>query len=163
VLAAGAVPLRPRRLQRDALFDADDGTLKQRGCALRVRTDGDLTILTFKGTPQPGLMKTREEHETAVADPIALAHLLEGLGFQVWFRYEKFREEFVAPDVVIAVDETPVGTYVEIEGEEHAIIATASALGRTEADFIRQSYRALFIAASAAGEIVGPDMIFPAP
>jgi adenylate cyclase class 2 len=107
-------------------------------------------------------MKIREEHETAVTDPIALSRLLEGLGFHVWFRYEKFREEFAAPGVVIAVDETPVGTYVEIEGEESAIVSTASALGRTEADFILQSYRSLFVAATAAGTVSGPDMIFPA-
>ena len=161
MLDAGATPLRPRRLQRDALFDAESGTLKQRGCALRVRSEGDLTILTFKDTPQPGLMKIREEHETAVADPIALSRLLEGLGYRVWFRYEKFREEFAAPGVVIAIDETPVGTFIEIEGEERAIVTVASALGRTEADYIRLSYRALFLAASAAGEVSGPDMLFP--
>ena len=63
----------------------------------------------------------------------------------VWFRYEKYREEFSAADVIVALDETPVGTYVEIEGSEAGIHAMTRALGRTEADFILDSYRGLFV------------------
>ena len=62
-----------------------------------------------------------------------------------WFRYEKYREEFCADDVVIAIDETPVGIFVELEGGEAAIHATAAALGRTPADYITDSYRFLFL------------------
>ena len=54
-----------------------------------------------------------------------LQKILEELGLHVWFRYEKYREEFSADDVVIAVDETPVGMFVEIEGGEDAIHETA--------------------------------------
>ena len=161
MLAAGAVLLRPRRLQRDALFDSNAGTLKTRGCALRVRSDAGTTVLTFKGMPLPGLMKIREEHETVVADADALSRVLGGLGFQVWFRYEKYREEFTAPGVVIAIDETPVGTFVEIEGDENAIITMSHALGRSEADFIRLSYRTLFVQEREAAGLEGPDMVFP--
>ncbi len=161
MLTAGAAPLRPRRLQRDAVFDAPGGPLKASGCALRVRADGTTTFLTFKGPPQPGVMKTRDEHETVVADADALGKILTGLGYTVWFRYEKYREEFSAPGVVIAIDETPVGTFVEIEGDEHAIIATASAMGRSESDFIRQSYRSLFTEGAQAAGLTGPDMVFP--
>lgn len=161
MLAAGASPLRARRLQRDAVFDSDDTLLKDRGCALRVRLDGDETIFTFKGPPQPGTMKTREEHETTVADAEALASILHGLGLRVWFRYEKYREEFSAPGVIIAIDETPVGTFVEIEGDEHAIVLTARKLGRSESDFIRQSYRSLFVEAREKMGLTGPDMVFP--
>jgi hypothetical protein len=35
--------------------------------------------------------------------------VLEELGLHVWFRYEKFREEFCHEDVIVAIDETPVG------------------------------------------------------
>ena len=94
--------------------------LYQRRSVLRVRNEGGRSLLTFKGPVQPGAMKLREEHETVVADGDTLLAILNELGLHVWFRYEKYREEFAAEDVVIAIDETPVGTFVEIEGgEEH--------------------------------------------
>ena len=72
--------------------------------------------------------------------------MLEALGLHVWFRYQKFREEFAAEDATIALDETPVGTFVELEGGERAILTMTYALGRTPADFILDSYRSLFLA-----------------
>ena len=79
------------------------------------------TLLTFKGPVQNSPMKLREEMETVVGDGLLLLHVLEELGFRVWFRYEKYREEFAHEDVTIAIDETPVGTFVEIEGSERGI------------------------------------------
>ena len=145
ILAAGATPLRCRRLQADALLDTDDEALRRRRCGLRIRTEAGKSLLTFKGPVQPGTMKIREEHETVVGDGEVLQHVLEELGLHVWFRYEKYREEYAAEDVTIGLDETPVGTYVEIEGGEDAIHAMTRALGRTSADFILDSYRGLFI------------------
>ena len=63
VLAAGATPLRCRRLQEDALLDTDDEMLRRRQCALRIRTDSGKSLLTFKGPLQPGMMKQRDELE----------------------------------------------------------------------------------------------------
>jgi adenylate cyclase class 2 len=140
----GATPLRGRRLQEDCLLDTADDELYTRRCVLRVRSEGGKSLLTFKGPVQPGLMKVREEHETVVADGDALLTILRELGLHVWFRYEKYREEFSAEDVVIAVDETPVGTFVEIEGGEEHIHRIAAALGKTPADYITDSYRTLF-------------------
>ena len=145
ILAAGATPLRCRRLQEDTLFDADDESLRRRRCVLRVRTEAGRSLLTFKGPVQPGTMKIRNEYETVVGDGEALQRVLEELGLHVWFRYEKYREEYAAGDVAIALDETPVGTYVEIEGDEEGIQAMTFALGRTADDYILHSYRRLFI------------------
>jgi len=125
IIAAGAAPLKCRRLQEDALFDTDDETLRRRGCALRIRNDSGRSLLTFKGPVQPGPMKTREEHETVISDGDVLTYVLESLGLHVWFRYQKFREEFAAEDATIALDETPIGTFIEIEGGERAILALA--------------------------------------
>ena len=88
------------------------------------------SLLTFKGPVQPSAMKLREELETAVGDGTLMLRLLEELGFRVWFRYQKYREEFALDDVIVAVDETPVGTYVEIEGGERGIATATEALGR---------------------------------
>ena len=156
----GAVPLRPRRLQRDALLDTTGDALKATRSALRVRDEDGAVILTFKGPPLPGVLKRREEHETPVGSGEALLAILTALGFRVWFRYEKYREEFSAPDVVIAIDETPIGTFVEIEGAETAIHDVARALGRTPAEYITESYRALFLD-HGGGD--GGAMTFPAP
>ena len=145
ILAAGATPLRCRRLQEDALLDTDDEVLRRRRCVLRIRTEAGKSLMTFKGPVQPGTMKIRDEYETVVGDGEVLQRVLEELGLHVWFRYEKFREEYAAEDVTIALDETPVGTYVEIEGGEQGIQTMTRALGRTAADFILDSYRGLFI------------------
>jgi adenylate cyclase, class 2 len=160
IVAAGAAPLRSRRLQEDALFDTDDETLRRRRCVLRLRSDGGRSLLTFKGPVQPGPMKVREEHETVVGDVDVLCHVFEELGLHVWFRYQKYREEYAAPDVTIAVDETPVGTFVEVEGGEEGVLAMTLALGRTPADFILDSYRALFIKHREAFGLSGTDMVF---
>jgi adenylate cyclase, class 2 len=78
----------------------------------------------------------------------------------VWFRYEKYREEFAHEDVIVAIDETPVGTFVEIEGSEQGIGAMAEALGRSAADYIQDSYRGLFLRYREQFGIAGPDMVF---
>ena len=160
ILAAGATPLRCRRLQEDALLDADDESLRRRQCVLRVRTEAGRSLLTFKGPAQPGMIKIRDEYETVVGDGEVLRHVLEELGLHVWFRYEKYREEYAAADVTIALDETPVGTYVEIEGGEEGIHAMTLALGRTADDYILHSYRRLFIEHRKRYGFGGAHMMF---
>ena len=160
VAATGATPLRGRRLQEDALLDTADGRLRDGRAALRIRHEGGHSLLTFKGPPQPGPMKLREEHETIVADGQVLLTILQALGLRIWFRYEKYREEFAHEDVIVAIDETPVGTFVEIEGSEHGINATAEALGRCTKDYIVDSYRGLFLQHREQFGFAGPHMVF---
>ena len=160
ILAAGATPLRCRRLQEDALLDTEDETLRRRRCVLRIRTEAGKSLLTFKGPVQPSRMKVRDEFETVVSDGEVLQRVLEELGLHVWFRYEKYREEYAAEDVTVALDETPVGTYVEIEGGEQAILTMTAALGRTTADFILDSYRGLFIQHREKHRIGNTNMVF---
>src|SRR5215218_3538047 len=143
ILASGATPLRSRRLQEDALLDTEDESLRRRRCVLRIRTESGKSLLTFKGPVLPGSMKIRDEYETVMGDGEVVQRVLEELGLHVWFRYEKYREEFAAEDVTIAIDETPVGTFVEIEGGEEHIHRTAAALGRSARDYITDSYRTL--------------------
>ncbi len=161
VIATGATPLLGRRLQEDSLLDTDDEELRRRRCVLRVRVENGKSRLTFKGPVQPGDMKVREEIETVVGDGLILVRVLEEIGLHVWFRYEKYREEFAHEDVIVAIDETPVGVFVEIEGGEQGIAAMADALGRTPADYIVESYRGLFLQHREAVSLSGPDMVFP--
>lgn len=163
VLAAGATPLLGRRLQEDSLLDTDDESLRRRRCVLRVRVENGKSRITFKGPVQPSTVKVREELETVVGDGQLVLHILQELGLHVWFRYEKYREEFSHEDVTVAVDETPVGVFVEIEGNEHGIMAMADSLGRTPADYVLDSYRGLFLKYRDGLGLNGTDMVFDRP
>jgi len=163
VIATGATPLLGRRLQEDSLLDTEDESLRRRRCVLRVRVENGKSRITFKGPVQPSLVKIREELETVVGDGQLLLRILEELGLHVWFRYEKYREEFSHEDVTVAIDETPVGVFVEIEGSEHGIVATADALGRTQADYVLDSYRCLFLKHREQLGLLGTDMVFDRP
>jgi adenylate cyclase class 2 len=160
VLAASATPLLGRRLQEDSLLDTEDESLRRRQCALRIRIENGKSRITFKGPVQPSIMKLRDEFETVVGDGVLLLHVFEELGFHVWFRYEKYREEFSHEDVTVAIDETPVGVFVEIEGSEQGITTMAEALGRTSADYVLDSYRGLFLKHRDDFNLAGTDMIF---
>src|SRR5690242_10279598 len=160
VLAAGATAIHSRRLQEDCLLDTEDDALRVRRCVLRVRMESGKSLLTFKGPVQPSNMKLREELETVVGDGLLLIHMLEELGFRVWFRYQKYREEFALDDVIVAVDETPVGTFVEIEGGDRGITQMAEALGRGPSDYVLDSYRGLYVDDCARRGVPVGDMVF---
>jgi adenylate cyclase class 2 len=160
VVAAGCSPLLGRRLQEDALLDTEDESLRRRRCVLRVRVENGKSRVTFKGPVQPAAMKLREELETLIGDGEVLLRVFEELGLHVWFRYEKYREEFSHEDVIVAIDETPVGVFVEIEGGEGGIAAMAEALGRGPADYLLDSYRSLFLQHREAFGLSTSDMLF---
>ena len=160
VLAIGATPLHGRRLQEDCLLDTTTDDLRRRRSALRVRQDGGRCLLTFKGPVQPATVKVREELETIVGDGTLLMKMLGELGFHVWFRYEKYREEFALDDCIIAIDETPVGVFVEIEGGDRGITAAAHLLGRGPGDYVLDSYRGLFVSYCEQHGIAPTDMLF---
>jgi adenylate cyclase class 2 len=160
ILRAGATPVRGRRLQEDCLLDTADERLRAARSVLRVRMDQGRSLLTYKGPVQPSPWKLREERETVVSDGETMLYVLERLGFTVWFRYQKYREEFGSLDAIVALDETPIGTFVEVEGSEKAITEIAAALGRTERDYIVDSYRGLYVQhCEALGCPIG-DMMF---
>src|SRR5262245_17556599 len=160
ILRAGGTPLRSRRLQEDCLLDTAEDDLRRQRCVLRVRIESGKSLLTFKGPVQPSFAKLREELETVVGDGTLLVHILEQLRFRVWFRYQKYREEFALDDVLVALDETPVGTFVEIEGGDRGIAETAGALGRGPGDYLLDSYRRLYQVDCETRGIPATDMLF---
>jgi adenylate cyclase, class 2 len=102
-------------------------------------------------------VKSREEMETGVSDADATQAVLERLGFRRVFRYQKYRETHRWKDQEIVIDETPIGTFLEIEGDVDGIRAAAAALGFQPADSITDSYVGLFYASGGKGDMVFPE------
>ena len=105
-------------------------------------------------------MKTREEIETPVGLADEAQRLFAAMGFLPRFRYQKFREELTLDGLVVAIDETPVGTFVELEGDEPTIAAVAARLGRGPCDYVLASYRSLFLEHRQATGGHGAHMVF---
>jgi adenylate cyclase, class 2 len=160
IIRIGATPLKGRRLQEDCLLDAPNELLRERRSVLRIRIEQGRALCTFKGPVQPSRMKLREERETVVSDGETLLYIFRQMGFEVWFRYEKYREEFGAADAVIALDETPIGTFIEVEGGEQAIVDIATALGYSADDYVLDSYRGLWAAHCDREKVTKRDMTF---
>ena len=160
ILRTGAKLTHKRKLQQDCLLDTEDGTLNRQHSTLRVRVETERATVTFKGPPIPSTMKLREELETPVGDGPTVLKVLERLGFTSVYRYEKYREEFKRGDVMVAIDETPIGTFVELEGSAQGIEALTVQLGRTASDYVTETYYELFIQTGTADTSASPDMIF---
>ncbi len=71
---------------------------------------------------------------------------LTSLGFRPTFRYDKFRTTFRLPNLHLDLDETPAGTYLELEGAPKAIDRAAKALGFAKKDYLRATYWDLYVA-----------------
>jgi adenylate cyclase class 2 len=141
VLGLGAVVHRERHLEKNVLFDFAAGTLGAGRRALRLRTTGRRATLTFKGEPRKSRsFKVREEYETQVRDPRQVHQILRALGLRQAFAYEKRRTVFRKARLTIALDETAIGNFIELEGERHEIVRFAKALGFGRADFVTESY-----------------------
>src|SRR5262245_748447 len=164
----GAVVRAPRHFEDNHVFDFPDGGLRARGCLLRLRVTSTQAILTYKGPEQPGgPFKSREELETTVANAAETVKILNHLGLKVWFRYQKFREEYTLtvkeypePEVHVALDQTPLGFYAELEGAPQCIRASAAQMGFNEAEFIRDSYYSLYIRSCERSGVDPGDMVF---
>ena len=149
----GATRVTQRRFESNVLFDREHQPLKPARRMLRVRRVGAESLLTYKGpvSGETQRHKVRVEHETAVADPDALVRLLEGLGFFPAYRYEKYRTLYDLGGLQICLDETPLGCFVELEGDPSAIDAAARRMGFSTADYVVESYRELHLAATPSG------------
>lgn len=137
----------PRELERNTLFDTPDRLFRRERKLIRLREFGPEFILCFKGTAQEGLHKTREELEVQVSDLDIAFMMLQRLGFEPTFVYEKYRSEYMRPGEagVVMLDETIVGSYLELEGTDEWIDRTAADLGFQEADYLTASYGRLYM------------------
>lgn len=137
------------------------------------------TILTFKSPPDQLAIgpaapaperrhKIREELETVLPDPSTIQKIFEGLGLRGWFRYEKYRTPYKLParykwakDLLIDFDETPIGTFIELEGPAPAIDQAASELGFSPHDYVLKNYLVLYLDDCKRQNLPPTHMLFP--
>ena len=156
--------------EQNVIFDTPQGGLAKHGQLLRIRVEtpdrvprrgrrsaAPRIVLTFKRPPlQEGANssrhKVREELEVQVSDAATLTRIFEGLGMRGWFRYEKYRTSYALParvkwaqGLLLELDETPIGTFLELEGPPDAIDRVAQELNYGRDDYILKNYLALYL------------------
>jgi adenylate cyclase, class 2 len=156
-----------RVLERNTLYDTPDSDFRRRGAVLRLRHETPATrparvytndsrpksrtavrtILTSKAPSSLRVRKSRHrykekfERELILRDsPAGWDRILRSLGLRPGFRYEKYRTTFRLPGLALELDETPAGTFLELEGTPRAIDRAARALGYSIRDYYRGTY-----------------------
>src|SRR5437868_4757381 len=160
----GFQQVTPRTHEMNTLFDLPGHPLRNRGDVLRLRKYGETWILTHKtkSQKQNGRHKTRVETETRVDNGEKMEAILRALQFEPSFRYEKFRAEWKGGIGHVVIDETPIGTYGEIEGPPEWIDSVASDLEIDRKDYITETYAGLFFAWKRQTKSTAQEMTFEA-
>lgn len=136
------------------------GELERRGELLRVRSQGAEARLTFKGPARfEDGTKIRSEEEIGIDDPEGVIAILGAVGFEVGRRYEKFRETWRLGGVLVCLDHTPIGDFVEFEGDQASRVAKR--FGFASADAEQANYLELYAAYRREHPEAPEDMIFP--
>lgn len=165
-----------RVLERNTLFDTPDSDLRRRSRLLRVRVEtpapsGLISAgrrrawITSKAPVAPlgrPLYKEKLESECQIDAGCDWIGALRSVGFRPGFRYEKFRTSFRIGSLHLDLDETPVGTFLEIEGAPQAIDRLARALGFSPRDYIRGTYWDLYAADCRRRGEIPRNMLFAA-
>lgn len=136
-----------RLFEANTLWDTPDKSLKQSGELIRVREVDGQFVLTYKGPAQAGKHRSREELESELSGSAVVERILTRLGLVPVFRYEKYRTTFRkdGESGEIVLDETPVGNFLEIEGDGDWIDRVAAELGFGESAYVTASYADLYV------------------
>ena len=155
-------PLSKIVFEVNQLFDRPSNELRTSDRLLRLRRVGDRAIVTFKGPSERGRHKSREEIEFQVSDGAAFELVLDRLGYSPGLLYEKYRTEFarMGETGVVTLDETPIGVFLELEGQPEWIDRVAAELGFTPANYSTASYGSLFREYRSNHPEVGTNMTF---
>ena len=161
--AAGATLRTPAHHESNLLFDDAERRLSGSGRTIRLRRAAGRVVLTYKGPArfQDGV-KTREERETDVSNEEETRAILHALGLEPRFRYDKRREEWESHGTVVALDETPIGLYAEVEGDPATIRQVVGLLGLDASESLPYSYAELYARRRKEDPSLPPDMVFPA-
>jgi len=159
--SSGADLVAPRAFEDNHVYDLASGELRNTSRLLRLRRKGTVFTLTFKSkVAGESRHKVYLEHETKIEDGEQMHLLLTALGYTPWYRYQKYRTVYRLDDVEVSLDETPIGCFVELEGEGDAIDRLASRLGFTPDRYIRDTYHDLHEADAAARGVPAGDLVF---
>lgn len=138
----------PRTFESNVLYDTPERSMRARTEILRIRNYGERCTLTHKRLPEQGPGEDRHKHrietETQVSDGKALAEVFSSLGLTPSFRYEKWRSEWSDGEGHCVVDETPIGSFAELEGTPEWIDRVAAELGVAPGEYMTLSYGRLF-------------------
>jgi adenylate cyclase class 2 len=141
----GARRIHDSLRETNILLDDQERRLGGAGKALRLRNVGDRQVVTLKGpVSYDGVVKSRQELEVEVADTGVVEEILLDLGYVVVIRYEKDRERWGLDDMIVCLDHTPMGDFVEIEGPAGGLTAAAAAIGLDPTNAVRHSYLGLW-------------------
>jgi adenylate cyclase, class 2 len=156
----------PRHFEDNWLLDWPDQRLMKMGAALRVRLVDGKGSVTYKGAVKnPGsAVKVREEIESCIDRPAQMVELFERLGFERSFRYQKYRTVYAlcldGTQLEVAYDETPMGNFIEIEGDEALVTRVMQAAGFSDNEAVRESYPELQASRCKARGVPVEDLIF---
>ena len=147
-----------RVFEQNMLYDTPGEDFRRSGRLLRVRVETPApsrlirggrrkTVVTSK-SPAPrsahSRYKEKLERELPLQSPRRWPAMLRSIGFRPGFYYEKYRTTFRLPGLHLELDETPVGSFLELEGPPQAIDRAARALGFSPRDYIRATYWDVF-------------------
>lgn len=177
-----------RMFEQNTIYDTPGSDFRNSGRLLRVRLETSAPagaslhedrllrprarpgrgVLTSKAPPHPGgggfdrpRYKERLERELEILNPEVWPRALRTLGLRPSFTYEKFRSTFELPRLQLDLDETPAGSFLELEGSPHAIDRTARALGFTSRDYFLGTYWDLYAADCRRRGRPIKNMVFP--
>jgi predicted adenylyl cyclase CyaB len=160
LLELEAERLGPTVFEENWLIDRD-GELGDRASILRVRAEeGRGAVVTFKGPSSfEGPTKVRVELEMRVESAEKALEIFTTLGYKAERRYQKLREEWRLGTETICLDHTPIGDFVEFEGDRAE--AVAKRCGFDPETALRKSYLMLYAEHLAANPSAPFDMVFP--
>jgi adenylate cyclase class 2 len=153
----------PRVFEENLVLDNEARSLYNLGLLLRVRRAGKIVTCTSKGPESiGGPHKRREENEFQASDFNAVMAVFATIGFREAFRYEKYRTEFsrAGEHGHVTLDETPIGSFMELEGSAAWINRTAKLLGFPQEVWITLSYARLYNQWSETRGITPTNMKF---
>ena len=162
IMALGAGCEQPVQFERNLRWDDPEGTLTKSHRVLRLRKNGGTSVVTYKAENKNDKnLADREEIETLVSDYENTKLILERLGYEIFFIYEKYRSIYRLSDTEVFADHTPIGDFIEIEGpDDEAIRKSAVLLGLDWEQRISESYSVLFQDWKKRTAYKGRDMIF---